>query len=343
MKRIAILFLSCCALMACKRIDVDFSYSPTAPKAGETVTFDNLSTGGEEWSWSFGDGGSSSLKIPTHVYKKPGTYTVTLMVDNKSSRSRTREITIYDTIPSFEISDTTLSIYHDYTLRALVYNPYNYPVSYEWVFPANTIYVAPSDSTQSLSAASYKLYFTQAMTEAPVWLRVILNGDTTLVKKSFNVSDYHTNSVLFRTSSGDYRQRIFGKRTEMFPMPDPSARTALDTEQDTLQNYNGKTFRLSELQTTFPELQGFKIVNRKVYFRDSEGLWVAMLDGSALVQIDRTPCLALTADMTDNRIYWATSEGVKYLPFIGSDNNHYTTTPQWLNRLQGVTKISTEK
>lgn len=39
--------------------------------------------------------------------------------------------------------------------------------------------------------------------------------------------------------------------------------------------------------------------------------------------------------MTDNRIYWATSEGVKYLPFIGSDNNHYTTTPQWLNRLQG--------
>lgn len=202
--------------------------------------------------------------------KKPGTYTVTLMVDNKSSRSRTREITIYDTIPSFEISDTTLSIYHDYTLRALVYNPYNYPVSYEWVFPLNTIYVAPSDSTQSLSAASYKLYFTQAMTEAPVWLRVILNGDTTLVKKSFNVSDYHTNSVLFRTSSGDYRQRIFGKRAEMFPMPDPSARTALDTEQDTLQNYNGKTFRLSELQTTFPGLQGFKIVNRKVYFRDSK-------------------------------------------------------------------------
>ena len=70
-------------MMACKKIDVDFSYSPDQPKAGEKVTFTNLSTGGEEWAWTFGDGGTSTLKSPTYTYKNPGTYTVTLKVDGK--------------------------------------------------------------------------------------------------------------------------------------------------------------------------------------------------------------------------------------------------------------------
>lgn len=343
MKRIAIVFLTCCAMIACKKIDVDFSYSPTAPKAGEKVTFSNLSTGGEDWAWAFGDGGTSSLKIPSYVYKKPGTYTVTLTVDGKTSQSRIKEITVYDSVPTFVCSDSVFYIYQDYTFTANIYNPYDYDIRYEWNFPLNTIYTAPADSTQKVTNASYKMYFTKALDEAPIWLQIVVNGDTTLIKQQFKVQNRHTNSIVMRNTDGDYRQRVFGSRNELSPTPDNSAKALLDAEQDTLQMYNGKTFRLSELKSTFPEIKGFKIANRKLYFRDNNGLWVSMLDGSYKVQIDNSMCAAMTIDLTDNRIYWSTDDEVRYMPFVGSDNNRFTTKPQTLNRLAGVTKISTDK
>ena len=61
------------SLVACNRESYDFSYSPANPRAGETVTFTNLSTDGDEWAWEFGDIATSSLKSPTHIYKRPGT------------------------------------------------------------------------------------------------------------------------------------------------------------------------------------------------------------------------------------------------------------------------------
>jgi PKD repeat protein len=33
-----------------------------------------------EWQWSFGDGITSSLQSPTHIYESPGTYTVSLLI-----------------------------------------------------------------------------------------------------------------------------------------------------------------------------------------------------------------------------------------------------------------------
>jgi len=317
---------------------VQFTYSPEQPKAGETVTFSNLSSSGEEWAWSFGDGATSSLKTPSHVYKKPGTYVVTLKVDNKSSRTATKEITVYDTIPTFVCEDSVFYIYKDYTFTANVYNPYNYEVEYEWLFPINTVYVVITDTT--FTASSLHLYFVQPMTEAPIWLKVIMNGDTTLVQKSFEVRDTTTNSMLIRTREGDYRQRIFGSRAEHARL-DATAAPLLDAEQDTAQLYNGYEFRLSELQTVFPDLQGFHIANRKIYYR-LNGLWVANIDGTNAVQIDAEPCAAMTLDTHDNRIYWANAQGVWYMPFVGSDNNKFVTVPTQLNTLTDVTKIAAD-
>ena len=340
MRKIYILLTLCCALIACKKIDVDFSYTPTEPRAGQAVTFSNLSNGGEDWAWNFGDGGTSTIKSPTYTYKNPGTYMVTLKVDNKSSLTRTQEITVYDTIPTFVASDSTFEIFRDYTFTANVYNPYSYTVMYEWILPINTPYATVTSS--SLTGSSLTLYFTQAMTEAPIWLNIILNGDTTHIEKTFSVADRETNSVLFRNAEGDYRQRIFGQRAET-EHPDQTATSLLDAAQDTAQTYNGKDFRLSELQVTFPGIKGFKIANRKIYYRTADGLWVALLDGTCPVQIEREACPAMTIDPVDNRIYWAVANEVRYIPLIGSDNNQFVTEPKVINTLQGVTKIAVDK
>ena len=55
--------------VSCKRIEVDFTYSPTTPCAGQPITFTNLSTAGEEWLWDFGDNTTSLAKNPKHIYK----------------------------------------------------------------------------------------------------------------------------------------------------------------------------------------------------------------------------------------------------------------------------------
>ena len=340
MKRIYILLTVCLGLVACKKIDVGFTVSPNPARAGQSVVFTNQSSGGEEWAWTFGDGSSSTLKSPSHTYKKPGTYTVTLMVDNKKSLRSSASLQVYDTIPTFNSEDTVFAVYLDYTFKAEVYNPYNYTVDYEWMLPIKTIYAQVTDTT--MNSSTLHLYFVKPMADAPIWLRVVLNGDTTLIQKSFTVANRATNSVLIRNGEGDWRQRIFGKRAEM-PVLDATAAALLDAEQDTMQIYNGYAFYLSDMRVVFPELEGFHISSRKFYYRTvDDGLWVANIDGSCNVQIDSLDCHAMTLDDTDNRIYWANDNGVWYMPFIGSDNNQFVTVPTQLNSMTGVTRLAAD-
>jgi gliding motility-associated-like protein len=56
---------------------------------GQTVNFTNNSTGAVSYSWSFGDGGNSTLVNPTHVYASGGTYTVTLVASSGGKCSDT--------------------------------------------------------------------------------------------------------------------------------------------------------------------------------------------------------------------------------------------------------------
>ncbi|HYR46650.1 MAG TPA: PKD domain-containing protein, partial [Thermoanaerobaculia bacterium] len=84
----------------------DFSFSPTAPSAGEAVRFLDASAGGAtSWAWSFGDAAAglanfSSLANPVHVFPAPGSYTVTLTATNASGSSRvTRAVIISGCVP----------------------------------------------------------------------------------------------------------------------------------------------------------------------------------------------------------------------------------------------------
>ena len=50
----------------------------------DSVNFVNRSSGGNTYKWYFGDGDSSSLFEPTHVYADTGSYTVTLIVSDST-------------------------------------------------------------------------------------------------------------------------------------------------------------------------------------------------------------------------------------------------------------------
>jgi PKD repeat protein len=61
----------------------DFSGTPDSGSAPLTVTFTDLSSGNpSDWTWDFGDGGTSYDQNPAYTYDSPGLFTVTLTASN---------------------------------------------------------------------------------------------------------------------------------------------------------------------------------------------------------------------------------------------------------------------
>ena len=336
-----------CVLIACDKQTINFSYAPVQPKAGESIQFTNLSTSGEEWEWTFGDASTSTGKNPTKIYKQAGTYTVTLKVDDKANKTVSKSIIIYDTIPNFtcSVEDAAtkgIPIFEDVTFKAMVYNPYNYSVEIAWSIEGTDGYqiLSPTQTDSEL-----KMYFSKAVDKVAVRMKVTLNGEVRETENDFKIHDVKTNSVMMMTKdSACWYQRVFGNRAEaMRPLTDSELQKQLKQAQDTMQVYNGKTFTLADLQTVKPDIRGFVIAARKVYFRTADGIFVANIDGSFEEAIWSGTVFTECADVVNNRLYWAVKDSVLYMPLIGSENNKFTTTPSLLNKTDSVMNLLIDK
>ena len=88
-----------------------FVASDTVGCAPATITFTDLSYGPAAitgWLWSFGDGGTSTQKNPTHTYTADGVYSVTLTVTDAHgcvhTRTRTQYIRLTHPVANFTYS-----------------------------------------------------------------------------------------------------------------------------------------------------------------------------------------------------------------------------------------------
>ena len=94
----------------------DFSYAPKLGRIGEKIQFTDTSTGSPgSWMWDFGDGNTSSLQSPDHVYSAAGVYSVTLKVSNAMGvgTEKTLPVTIVNNKPVAAFSaDPTTSDYY---------------------------------------------------------------------------------------------------------------------------------------------------------------------------------------------------------------------------------------
>ena len=65
-----------------------FTADPVSGTAPLTVRFSDESTGSPVfWFWDFGDGSSTDLENPIHVYRGPGIYTARLIVGNSAGNT----------------------------------------------------------------------------------------------------------------------------------------------------------------------------------------------------------------------------------------------------------------
>ncbi|MCW3092461.1 MAG: hypothetical protein JWP81_3530 [Ferruginibacter sp.] len=73
--------------------------------------FTNRSIGADEWNWDFGDGSTSTLANPVHVYALPGAYVVSLLVRNNGSACdhiTIKTLKVVNTSAAFFASDSVL-------------------------------------------------------------------------------------------------------------------------------------------------------------------------------------------------------------------------------------------
>ncbi|MDD2996040.1 MAG: PKD domain-containing protein [Paludibacter sp.] len=212
-------FLSLIMVACSDNVEPNFSFSPDMPKRGQKVTFANLTTGEEDWeaeswTWTFGDGGKSLSKNPVYTYKEAGKYKVTLMVDSSKHKTKTLDITVYDTIPTIYTGIDSVKYYENVTFSALAYNPYANDVTYEWTFSENAVSDQLTDGKSKDEEVT--LYFNKKKVMEYVSLHItIVNEIDTVIVDSFYVHDVKAKSLLMAQKGNlILRQRIFGNMTE---------------------------------------------------------------------------------------------------------------------------------
>ncbi len=72
------------AVSADDNLSASFTFLPTSPEVGQSVSFTDASTGNgiTSWSWAFGDGQTSTVQNPAHTYTSAGTKSVSLTISN---------------------------------------------------------------------------------------------------------------------------------------------------------------------------------------------------------------------------------------------------------------------
>jgi gliding motility-associated-like protein len=87
-------------------VKADFE-SPGTGCAPYNAVFNNISAGGSQFTWDFGDGTTSTEVSPTHLYATAGTYTITLVAVDSATCNITDTTTYTITVYNNPVADFT--------------------------------------------------------------------------------------------------------------------------------------------------------------------------------------------------------------------------------------------
>ena len=164
----------------------DFDCNPVMGAAPLTVTFtDESEFLPYQWYWQFGDGATSTVQHPTHTYREPGTYTVTLRASNAiGSDTMVKHDIITVQIPEMDFTATPTMGHTPLTTQFTVDGLANW--DYLWSFGDGTTSTEQNPVHQYTTRAEQQ-YFT-------VTLTISYNGVQQVITKPDYI-DVRTKSV----------------------------------------------------------------------------------------------------------------------------------------------------
>jgi len=144
----------------------EFVGSPTSGTEPLTVSFTDQSSGSPTgWSWTFGDGGTSSAQNPNHTYNNAGTYTVILTASNAAGsddETKVNYITVNPCNPPVAAFVGTPTS-GDYPLEvAFTDQSTNSPTSWSWTFGDGGTSTAQNPAHTYTTAGTYTVTLTAA-------------------------------------------------------------------------------------------------------------------------------------------------------------------------------------
>lgn len=337
-KRIHIfsLVLLTLAFGACKRVTVDFKYSPTEPRAGQPVYFSNLTSEGETWEWNFGDGSTSSSKSPYKTYKRAGTYTVVLKVDDKNALTCAKTIVVSDTVPTITVSDSIVTYYKEVHLSCSAYNPYNKTCTYAWSLPEECKVLSGN-----LNSHSLRVCFTRHDAVLPVKCTLTIDTVVSELTTEVAVQDVAAPALKLLGNDATYMLRMFTHGVEAPVRVDPAMELSPEPHEDFNQaSYSvndGNLVRELKDGTSTTLISGgvrmFTLdrIAKKIYYTIDTNLYVATINGEQPVCLaTNASAFGLLVDNAQNRLYWTAADGIYTLPLVQTANNATMAQPQLL-------------
>jgi PKD repeat protein len=144
-------------------VTASFAGTPTSGHVPLTVAFTDTSTGSPTgWSWTFGDGGTSTLQNPSHEYTSAGTYTVALTASKAGSTStatRTNYITVTPPAPVANFTSDRTSGTVPFAVQ-FTDTSTGSPTSWAWTFGDGATSTAQNPSHTYTSAGTYTVALT---------------------------------------------------------------------------------------------------------------------------------------------------------------------------------------
>jgi PKD repeat protein len=148
---------------AARDLAADFTATPTSGVAPLQVAFADTSAGvPTSWSWSFGDGGTSTAQHPTYMYTTPGTYSVTLTVTDAVGASSTKTLANYITVAAPLAADFTASPTSGAAPLDVAFTDTSTggPTTWSWDFGDGTTSTAQSPAHTYSSEGTYSVALT---------------------------------------------------------------------------------------------------------------------------------------------------------------------------------------
>lgn len=134
----------------------DFSFDDSADPL---IAFTDLSTNSpDSWSWTFGDGGSSSLPNPTHNYATNGTFEVCLIAGNAAGTDEVcKNVTVEGNLvaPEADYAYSSVGLAVNFTDLST-----NSPTFWGWTFGDGTTSLEQNPAHTYASAGSYEVCMT---------------------------------------------------------------------------------------------------------------------------------------------------------------------------------------
>ncbi len=142
----------------------NFAFSPASPVIAQTVSFTDTSTNTPtSWSWTFGDGGTSISRYPTHAYGSAGTFDVTLTATNAGgSDSKTKQVVV--AVPAVPVASFIVSPSSPTAGQPVSFldTSANMPTSWAWTFGDGETSTQQDPGHVYASAGTYTVTLTAA-------------------------------------------------------------------------------------------------------------------------------------------------------------------------------------